>query len=302
MANGSKGPGREMQRGAPARLPGTVDESKASASFEDGLRELRLPKAKPPAPDAADRMKAKGSNPAPQSREERGMAKTRARATGRRAGTPGATGVSEEERRRMIAEAAYFRAAARGFQGGDPVQDWLAAEAEIDRMLPPPERQSEERAAYEKLREEIERRFAEVREAVNAETVRNAVDRAVVQLKEMGGYTAETINKVAETVKKDLASAAVKMGPEWKKFSAKSADAFAVWRDRGRGFLASAATAVGEWLQEAGRRFEHPVYRAGEMTASGSFECTACGEKLSLATPGHLPPCPRCRHLEFRRL
>lgn len=207
-----------------------------------------------------------------------------------------------DERRRMIAEAAYFRAAARGFRGGDPVQDWLAAEAEIDQALPPPERQTEERAIYEQLREEIERRFTEMRGAVNADGVRAAVDRAVVQLKEMGGYTADAINKVADTVKKDLASAAVKMGPEWQRFSAKSADSFAVWRDRGRGFLAGAATAVGEWLQQAGRRFEQQSYRAGEMTASGSFECTACGEKLSLAQPGHLPPCPNCRNLEFRRL
>lgn len=202
----------------------------------------------------------------------------------------------------MIAEAAYFRAASRGFQGGDPVQDWLAAEAEIDRVLPPPERQCEERAAYENLRAEIERRFAEMREAVNAEAVRNAVDRAVMQLKEMGGYTSETINKVADTLRKDLANAAVKMGPEWKKFSARSADVFAVWRDRGRTFLAGAATAVGDWLQEAGRKFEQQAYRAGEMTASGSFECTACGAKLTLADPGHLPPCPQCHNLEFRRV
>jgi cell division septum initiation protein DivIVA len=43
--------------------------------------------------------------------------------------------VTAEERQRMIAEAAYFRAERRGFVGGDPVQDWLEAEAEIDRML-----------------------------------------------------------------------------------------------------------------------------------------------------------------------
>lgn len=43
--------------------------------------------------------------------------------------------VRPEERYRMIAEAAYFRAQRRGFVGGDPVQDWLEAEAEIDRML-----------------------------------------------------------------------------------------------------------------------------------------------------------------------
>jgi hypothetical protein len=32
----------------------------------------------------------------------------------------------------QIADAAYFHAEHRGFKGGDPVSDWLAAEAEID--------------------------------------------------------------------------------------------------------------------------------------------------------------------------
>jgi len=43
--------------------------------------------------------------------------------------------VTTEERRRMIAEAAYLRAERRGFSGGDPTDDWLSAEAEIDRIL-----------------------------------------------------------------------------------------------------------------------------------------------------------------------
>lgn len=43
--------------------------------------------------------------------------------------------ITPEQRERMIAEAAYYRAERRGFQGGDPGQDWLDAEVEIDRML-----------------------------------------------------------------------------------------------------------------------------------------------------------------------
>lgn len=43
--------------------------------------------------------------------------------------------ISGEQRRRMIAEAAYYRAERRGFAGADPVADWLTAEAEIDRQL-----------------------------------------------------------------------------------------------------------------------------------------------------------------------
>jgi hypothetical protein len=43
--------------------------------------------------------------------------------------------LSPEERHRLIAEAAYFRASQRGFRGGAEVEDWLAAEAEIDSKL-----------------------------------------------------------------------------------------------------------------------------------------------------------------------
>jgi uncharacterized coiled-coil DUF342 family protein len=43
--------------------------------------------------------------------------------------------VSSGQRRQMIAEAAYFRAEQRGFDGGDPVEDWVAAEAEVDARL-----------------------------------------------------------------------------------------------------------------------------------------------------------------------
>lgn len=38
-------------------------------------------------------------------------------------------------RQRMIAEAAYMRAESRNFQGGDPVQDWLEAEKQVDSVL-----------------------------------------------------------------------------------------------------------------------------------------------------------------------
>lgn len=43
--------------------------------------------------------------------------------------------VTEEQRRQMIAEAAYFRAERRGFGGGDAVGDWIEAETEIDKRL-----------------------------------------------------------------------------------------------------------------------------------------------------------------------
>lgn len=43
--------------------------------------------------------------------------------------------LGEEERRNMIARAAYFRAERRNFAPGYEVADWLAAEADVDREL-----------------------------------------------------------------------------------------------------------------------------------------------------------------------
>jgi len=43
--------------------------------------------------------------------------------------------LSEAERYRMIAEAAYFRAERRGFADGSEVQDWLEAVEEIKKRF-----------------------------------------------------------------------------------------------------------------------------------------------------------------------
>lgn len=64
---------------------------------------------------------------------------TRAAGTGRSSPAKGAAqraaakkSVSPLERWRMVTEAAYYRAEKRGFFGGNPMEDWLEAEKEID--------------------------------------------------------------------------------------------------------------------------------------------------------------------------
>lgn len=42
---------------------------------------------------------------------------------------------SPEERYRMIAVAAYYRAEKRGFIDGNPAQDWMDAEAEVEQLI-----------------------------------------------------------------------------------------------------------------------------------------------------------------------
>lgn len=48
---------------------------------------------------------------------------------------PGPVWLEPGERERVIAEAAYFRAQARGFAPGHELEDWVEAEREVDAML-----------------------------------------------------------------------------------------------------------------------------------------------------------------------
>jgi len=46
--------------------------------------------------------------------------------------------IPDAVRYNMIAEAAYYRAEKRGFQNGNPIEDWLTAEEEIKEKLSEP--------------------------------------------------------------------------------------------------------------------------------------------------------------------
>jgi hypothetical protein len=48
---------------------------------------------------------------------------------------PGKPVINPQIRHEMIASAAYYRAEKRGFSGGSELEDWLEAEAEVDRTL-----------------------------------------------------------------------------------------------------------------------------------------------------------------------
>ena len=55
--------------------------------------------------------------------------------TGKQHSHAGTAHNNSKDRHHMIETAAYFRAAQRSFNGGDPVMDWLEAEAEIDAIF-----------------------------------------------------------------------------------------------------------------------------------------------------------------------
>lgn len=81
-------------------------------------------------PKPSSRDKAKATKRPPASTDTRNKVKRPARAK-----AVARAEITTESRRQMIEEAAYFRAEKRGFTCGDPVNDWLLAEAEVDQLL-----------------------------------------------------------------------------------------------------------------------------------------------------------------------
>lgn len=61
----------------------------------------------------------------------------------------GSTLLDERQRREMIATAAFLRAQRRGFESGAELEDWVAAEQEIDRWLRLGDRGSHEPPLFE---------------------------------------------------------------------------------------------------------------------------------------------------------
>lgn len=57
------------------------------------------------------------------------------RAAPQKSAADGITGLTAHERHALVAQAAYFRAQARGFAAGRELEDWVAAEAEIGAQL-----------------------------------------------------------------------------------------------------------------------------------------------------------------------
>jgi len=216
--------------------------------------------------------------------------------------TTAPTPVSEEERRRLIAEMAYQRAKLRGFNGGDPVEDWLVAEREINRLLPGPQQQKQELAAYRKLRAAVEKLLTDAKETLSADTIRAMLDDTRAQARQLGDYTADTIEKAIVTIEKEMLTAARHAGVRLENLAERSTDLFAVWRDRGTQFLGRAASALGDWVQQTSSRITEQTYHTGEIASGGTLECTACGAHVELTTPAHVPLCPSCRKSEFRRL
>jgi predicted nucleic acid-binding Zn-ribbon protein len=127
--------------------------------------------------------------------------------------------VTNSQRQQMIAEAAYFRAERRGFNGGDTVRDWCEAEAEIDAQL----RKLEEGQLVERVEEVLEtaakrlaaarRKLARLSSDARGEwerdldklaALRDALQPKLAELKEQGERAGRRVREQTEKIGADL--------------------------------------------------------------------------------------------------
>jgi hypothetical protein len=94
----------------------------------------------------------------------------------------------------MIADAAYFRAEQRGFQGGDPLRDWLQAEAEVDARL--------RRSGGKDHVAELDEKLAIVNEKLR--TFRKKVSGMKTDVREEWAYDVDKLAKLRDRFRKRL--------------------------------------------------------------------------------------------------
>lgn len=182
----------------------------------------------------------------------------------------------------------------------------------------------EELVVYAKLRQQLHSTLADARGAATGQTVTHAIEQAGTRLRTLGEHSHKTINKLTQTLKKDLVSTNEAMrpklealagdaqklklvlrergGPLWHEMLQEGGHIMEVSRDKGGALVAQLAHAIGEWGQVLGDKLDESlVYRTGEVTHGGRFQCTGCPETIEMKKPGHLPPCPKCHGSQYRR-
>jgi len=115
-----------------------IERIKMAKKMTPPTKTTVAPKTAPPAatvsktPETSRQTAAPAPNPAAASPvKQPASAKGAAKAT-----TPQAVfSVTPEARWQMVSEAAYFLAEKRGFVGGNPCDDWIEAEVQVDALL-----------------------------------------------------------------------------------------------------------------------------------------------------------------------
>ena len=155
--------------------------------------------------------------------------------------------------------------------------------------------------AYNRMLENV-KTFINDAEKEYGPKIQYGLESAKEKAGELEELTKEEIDKVGVYLKRDLMDAAEYLQEsgkdlaDWMNFDIelieeRFIDTFSVIANQTRlelDRLADQANAVGVW-------------KTGEIVGIGTLVCKSCGEQLHFHKPGHIPPCPKCHGVEFKR-
>lgn len=138
-------------------------------------------------------------------------------------------------------------------------------------------------------------------------TLSENIEKAAEKASELGEVTKEEAEKVGKYIQRDLEQAGDYLsdyveenGPQLENWikdelefaEVQFAEMFANLADKTRLEL----DALAERARQVG------VWRTGEITNVGVLYCQSCDEVLHFKKPGHIPPCPKCKGTEFKKV
>ena len=153
---------------------------------------------------------------------------------------------------------------------------------------------------YERYTEKTRQFFNESKEST-VQALEDALDKAKDSLEKTGELTQEEGRQFKAYLQRDLEQTGKDFNrwSEWVKTHSSPSrvqsgfmELTAKIAESGSNFLEQ----LSEWASHTG------VYHTGEIAVPGAFKCRACETELHFESAGRLPPCPKCRKTEYRRV
>lgn len=136
-------------------------------------------------------------------------------------------------------------------------------------------------------------------------SVADGLELAKEKTSQLGGYTQDEINQVADYLMRDIHHAVETTQPnsedsnslsEWLKFDIEllenfTLDSFFKLADKTRIELAKLDIQADKY---------HP-YQSGDITSPGTFTCNSCNKQIAFKSTSEIPKCPNCQAESFTR-
>lgn len=140
-------------------------------------------------------------------------------------------------------------------------------------------------------------------EAEAVPTLQKAIEQAKEQAIHLGEITLEEAEEIGNYIKRDINDAAEYLMETSHEFSEwLMLDIDIIEQKVLELFLSVADKTRIELEQLSHPKCDIIAYHTGEITGPGSLVCIKCKQMIHFNTTSQIPPCPNCKHTDFKRL